>query len=1078
MAADKITDIIDDKAFEQLEALIQKLVATQAEFGKLSGNVLDLNSNLGKVKGFKELEEKVAKLQEATNKMQEIAIKAEDIANKTREAEAKLIQVTKQKLEVEAKAEAAAKALIEAEKNKEKAVRKSTQAQKEASESMMVDSKTTEAARAMLDKYSGTAEDLIQMQINLKMVLSNTRAEQKEATAAFKEGRMDLDDYADTIHYLGVVEAETKKSIMDFNLEIRRTLKETNSATGSYDEMTSTLDRLRGLYRRLTEEERNNAEIGGVLTKSIEEYDAVLRELDTTMKISTRNVGNYSDAIEDALDKSGLFSKQLAILKDIKAAYAAGAKVATIATQSFSKALIASGIGIIIIILAGIIGYLTRFQKGMDLVAKATDYVSTFLAVFMDALSVLGEQIVNNFLPILGGLKDTVVGFLTLDFKQMKQGFADVKTGINNIDPIRLVEVGKAAAEAAAQAAKLRGEIIALDEAESILGVTNAKKKATLEALSEISSDESAAIKDRLAANKQILEIENSLESENLRIKEERLRITKEQNLLTKSGANDDAKQKERDLEIEIEGIKAEASKRRRKAVKEENSLLSKAASESKAIRDQRLADETKAANALLDLEASRLKRSIERTKKVVDDDKQSFDDRLSNLQQYVLRQEELINVESKKQLNQKDLLDSQILQIEEETNAKLAALKQEGSDLILKIIADQGAQEDAARIKAQAKTLALIEQQRDEQLEALNNQFNNGEIPEELYAAERLRLQKQFTKAYIEEEMKAVEAIIEINKARGLDTFEQEKQLAALRLKLSQAVADGQIEDLAKVADAEERLAELKEELSQELANLAMNLVGRQFELEQQAIDKKNEELDKNKDKEIEAINESVLSNEDKATRIKIIEARTQAQKEALEKRSRLLQQKQAQFEKAAGIASIIANTAVAIMKQLALTPLPLGFPLVATIGAIGAVQLASAIAIPIPAFAVGTENSPEGFALVGERGTETRIDPDGKVSLTPDKPTLTYLKKGTVIKTAEDTKKMFSNSMADVMSYDKSGNFDLDKLDASYRRGVKELKKTFLSKKDNSTVITKSGVHYMYKTGNSWKEYLNRNI
>jgi hypothetical protein len=61
-----------------------------------------------------------------------------------------------------------------------------------------------------------------------------------------------------------------------------------------------------------------------------------------------------------------------------------------------------------------------------------------------------------------------------------------------------------------------------------------------------------------------------------------------------------------------------------------------------------------------------------------------------------------------------------------------------------------------------------------------------------------------------------------------------------------------------------------------------------------------------------------------------------------------------------------------------------------------LAALQTATVLAQSIPKFFKGTENSPEGPAIVGEKGTELVETPSGKSYLTDDKPQMTYLEKG----------------------------------------------------------------------------------
>ena len=73
-----------------------------------------------------------------------------------------------------------------------------------------------------------------------------------------------------------------------------------------------------------------------------------------------------------------------------------------------------------------------------------------------------------------------------------------------------------------------------------------------------------------------------------------------------------------------------------------------------------------------------------------------------------------------------------------------------------------------------------------------------------------------------------------------------------------------------------------------------------------------------------------------------------------------------------------------------------PFAIPLAITIGALGAAQLAKAIAVPLPKYEKGTENAKQGWSIYGEKGMELVTEKSGRQYLTPSKPTLTWLEGG----------------------------------------------------------------------------------
>ena len=121
-----------------------------------------------------------------------------------------------------------------------------------------------------------------------------------------------------------------------------------------------------------------------------------------------------------------------------------------------------------------------------------------------------------------------------------------------------------------------------------------------------------------------------------------------------------------------------------------------------------------------------------------------------------------------------------------------------------------------------------------------------------------------------------------------------------------------------------------------------------------------------------------------------------TAKKQEALEKKKASYEYKKAVVQKANQIAQIGINTALGIMSALAM--LPPNIPLSVFVGAMGAIQLATALAQPIKAYAEGTKGKghPGGLAIVGDAGKSEVVMLGKRAWITPDSPTLLDLPKG----------------------------------------------------------------------------------
>lgn len=158
----------------------------------------------------------------------------------------------------------------------------------------------------------------------------------------------------------------------------------------------------------------------------------------------------------------------------------------------------------------------------------------------------------------------------------------------------------------------------------------------------------------------------------------------------------------------------------------------------------------------------------------------------------------------------------------------------------------------------------------------------------------------------------------------------------------------------------------------------------------------------------------------------------------------------KQAKRDKLQALFNIGLNTAEAITRSVALSPLTGGMPFAAIAATIGAIQAALVLARPLPQFYKGTTSSPEGPALVGERGQELIKSPSGKMELTGNKAEVRYLEKGSVVYTATETKRMLENS--EVMSMTTNGKEIL------YQSNTVVSQKPSLSKNDFTEAMDKS--------------------
>lgn len=222
--------------------------------------------------------------------------------------------------------------------------------------------------------------------------------------------------------------------------------------------------------------------------------------------------------------------------------------------------------------------------------------------------------------------------------------------------------------------------------------------------------------------------------------------------------------------------------------------------------------------------------------------------------------------------------------------------------------------------------------------------------------------------------------------------------------------------------------------------------------------------------DEEEKRVKNSYTNKKQQEKELAKIEAKREAEQKVIDKERAIAARKRAQAQKAYDIANIITSTASAIMQTLEeYGATPLGLALSAIVGATGAAQVARAASTPLPEFAKGTDNAPEGFAKVSEKGQELVVEPSGKKWLTPAKESITYLKKGSkvipndkLMKMVQDNAFVQLSQMNMPVTTDMYGKAMIEQFE-ELTNDIKALK-NIMADKDMKVSILGNFDHYMY--------------
>lgn len=339
--------------------------------------------------------------------------------------------------------------------------------------------------------------------------------------------------------------------------------------------------------------------------------------------------------------------------------------------------------------------------------------------------------------------------------------------------------------------------------------------------------------------------------------------------------------------------------------------------------------------------------------------------------------------------------------------NQERLELEQEYAENAVVVIQKRYADEQADRDNALAAELLSLQQGYAKQLEAVGSNEQKRVELKERYDAEAAAISERYAVASAKAAVDLLEETLKTENLSAEDRDRIARELAAAKIAYEKSVADAtdaanerQVESDTKAL--EKRKANLDRWLSAASDSIGAisDLVDALYDGQIQDIEAQQEANDKAGEEEQERIarlvESNVITEEEGEARKRAAEDRTAKKKEELEKKKAEIQRKQAIFQKATDLAQAGIATALAITNALTTSPFPLGLAMAAIAGAMGAVQIATILATPIPQYAKGTKNHRGGPAIVGDGGRPEVVLYKDIAWITPDTPTLVDLPAG----------------------------------------------------------------------------------
>ena len=298
--------------------------------------------------------------------------------------------------------------------------------------------------------------------------------------------------------------------------------------------------------------------------------------------------------------------------------------------------------------------------------------------------------------------------------------------------------------------------------------------------------------------------------------------------------------------------------------------------------------------------------------------------------------------------------------------------------------------------IQAMSDRQSAINDQEAAAQVALANQYANGEINFEEYQEKLTDISYKYNQKRIQIEIDALKKVLESTNLSAEARAEIMGKVSKLEKEMSDETTDNNLKNIKKGNDKRDEQRRIAKNLAKDAFNTIVDFIQQEAEIKAAKIDEEIAKIDEKRNKDIEELNNSVMSEETKAQRIKEINEQADAEKKKLEEEKRKALTQAAIAQKAANVVEATINTAVAATAAFKTGPI-IGPILAGMITALGAAQIAMILRQPLPKYKFGTDYHKGGPAVVGDGGkNEYIVTPKGDVYETPNMPTIMDIPRG----------------------------------------------------------------------------------
>lgn len=512
-------------------------------------------------------------------------------------------------------------------------------------------------------------EALINKSAEVRQRIMDVSDQMKALKDALNKGGISVQEYTRQMALLQNAQRENQReqraydNLISSHIAVQhQTMQANNTLTGSIRELGTALAQNRRIYEDFTQAQRESAE-GKQLLETIHAQDEAYRELQRSIGVTQVDVGNYRQAILDALGDNQAFGTSMNGIVNsfnnlrvnvialstpfvnfvqtgrlapaaLNATAAATGNVST-GMKVLRGAIIATGIGALVVVLGSLIAYFTSTQEGINKVNRVLTPLKVVFQTLIGVVQNFGKYLLeaithpkqmlidlldflkgqfmnrlNGMIDIFKGIGKIITGDIKEGIKQVGEAAAQTVTGVENVVG-KVKDAGKAMSDTIDEAVK-RGQRIEeinqkLSSSEADFIQQTAELKQLFKEQNMIAEDTTKTFAEREEAAKKSIEIQKQIN----KLAEDRNGL--EQELLNLKFASNDTSDADR---AELARKKAELAEQAAARIEAITTQNNKVNTIRKAANDQAAAQAKEAA----DKARSHLEEQLKWQKEAVED--------------------------------------------------------------------------------------------------------------------------------------------------------------------------------------------------------------------------------------------------------------------------------------------------------------------------------------------------------------------------------------------------------------------------------------------------------------------------